>query len=167
MTTRTAIAAGVGAVVVAAGGFVAADQVGIAPLSATSTTTTTLSEKGCNDWPGAFTDAECGAAGFTLTALANVQPAKPFCVWKAANPGEWSRLSAYASTGAQAQNIVTWQGGSISNSLQAYFVTGAPTFTLQITLPPNACGGKLIKPPTISGVTPGETDVTVTVTTAP
>jgi hypothetical protein len=102
-----------------------------------------------------------------MTALANVQPAKPFCTWKAANPGEWSRLSAYASSGTPPTQIVTWQGGSILNSLQAYFVTGAPPFTLQITLPPNACGGKLIKPPLIVGVTPGETSATVTVTTTP
>lgn len=167
MTTRTAIAAGVGAAVLAAGGFAVASSQDIIPLSATATTTTVLSEKGCNDWPGAFTDAECGAAGFTLTALQNIQPAIQFCKWKAANPGEWNRLSAYSSSGTPAQSIITWLGGSINNSLAAYFVTGAPPFTLQITLPPNACGGKLIKPPIISGVTPGETDVTVTVTTTP
>ncbi len=167
MTTRTAIAAGVGALVLGAGGFAVANQAGITPLSATETTTSVVGTKGCNDWPGTFTDGECMAAGFTLTALHNLQPAVQFCKWKAANPGEWSRLSSYASTGTHSTQIVTWLGGSIQNELEAYFGTRAPPFTLQITLPPNACGGKIIKPPIITGTTSGQTDATVTVTTTP
>ncbi len=166
MTTRAVIAAGALALVGVAGLSTAAVVSDVVPLSAT--TTTTVGAKGCNDWPLPMTDGECGAAGFTLVAFQNLQPAAQFCKWKAANPGEWSRLVAYAASGTPAQTIITWLGGSILNQLQAYFVTGAPTFALpRDPLPPNSCGGKLIAPPVVSGVTPGETDVTVTVTTTP
>jgi len=164
MTVRTALAAGALAIVGAAGLSTAVATNSI-PLSATATTTTTVNAKGCNDWPGAFTDGECFAAGAILTSLSNLQPAVQFCKWRAANPGEWSRLSGYASSGTHAEQIVTWLGGSILNELEAYFATHAPTFTLpRDPLPPNACGGKLLAPPAVGGVTPGQTDVTVTVT---
>ena len=168
MTTRTAVAAGIGAVALLAGGFVTADRLDIAPLNATATTTTTVGAKGCNDWPGAFTDGECFAAGSIQVSLSNLQPAVQFCKWKAANPGEWQRLSDYAATGTQAQTIVTWLGGSILDELQGYFAAHAPPFTLPRTpLPPNACGGKVLAAPVIGAVTPGQTDVTVTVKTTP
>ena len=100
-------------------------------------------------------------------ALTNLQGAVQFCKWRDANPGEWSRLKGYSSTGTQPEQIVTWMGGSIKNELEAYFVTGAPTFTIQPNTAPNACTGKLVKPPLVTGVTPGQTEATVTVTTTP
>lgn len=167
MTTRTAIAAGVGAVALAATGFVAGST-DIAPLSATATTTVTATPMGCNDWSGSFTQKECFAAGTLRTALENLMPAVQFCKWKAANPGEWSRLKSYLSSGTPPTNIVTWLGGSIRDEMAAYLVAGGPPYSVPLNpLPPNACTGKLVTPPTVTGVTPGQTDVTVTVTTTP
>jgi hypothetical protein len=168
MTTRTAIAAGAGAVVLTAGGFATASQLDIAPLSATATTTTTVGAMGCNDWPVQLTTGECQAAGIIrYIALTNLQGAAQFCKWRDANPGEWSRLNGYSSSGTTPASIVTWMGGSIKNELEAYFVTGAPTFTIEPNTAPNACTGKLVKPPVVTGVTPGQTDATVTVTMTP
>ena len=153
--------AAVAATALAAGGFTASQELGPAE---TITATTTIATKGCNDWPGTFSDGECAAAGATITALQNIQSAVQFCKWKFANPGEWARLVSYAATGTHSTSILTWLGGSIQNSLEAYFGTHAPGFPLPVSpLPANACGGKLLTPPTIQGVTPGQTDVTVTV----
>jgi hypothetical protein len=168
MTTRTAMAAGVGAIVLAVGGFTAADQLGVTPLSATETTTVAAGAMGCNDWPGAYTQRECFAAGTLLTSLQNLQPAVQFCKWRDANPGEWTRIQGYASTATLPTQIVTWMGAHIRDDVMAYLAAGGPTFTLALaTPPPNACTGKLVKPPAIVGVTPGQTDATVTVTTTP
>jgi hypothetical protein len=165
MTTRTAIAAGVGAVVLAAGGFATANEFDITPFSATATTT--IGAMGCEDWTVQLTAGECFAAGIIRNVgLHNLQGAAQFCKWKGGSPGEWSRLKAYAETETLPLNIVTWFGGSIKNWLEAYFVTGAPTFTILPNTAPNICKTPLA-PPVIAGVTPGETDATVTVTTTP
>ena len=167
MTTRTALAAGAGALVLAATGFVAGGT-DISPLSATATTTVTGTQMGCEDWSGSFTQRECFAAGVIRNvSLGNLQGALQFCKWKAANPGEWSRLKNYSET-QQAPNpaIVTWFGGHIYNDLQAYFAAGAPTFVIQPNTAPNICKTPL-PPPTVQGVTPGQTNATVTVATTP
>ncbi len=177
---RVAVGAGTAAAVVAlaAGGFVAGDT-GIAPFSAAETTTVQLAPAtmGCNDWDVTLSTGECQAAGtIRYVSLYNLQGAVQFCKWRAANPGEWSRLKTYASDGQSPANIVTWMGGHIQNDLQAYFVAGGPVFdnpstTVVESIPPNtspnACTGKLVAPPLIKGVTPGQTDATVTVTTSP
>lgn len=165
MTTRTAIAVGAGALVLAAGGFATASELDIVPLSATATTTVSAGEMGCNDWPGVqLTTGECQAAGtIRYVALTNLQGAAQFCKWRGANPGEWSRIKGYAETEVLPLNIITWLGGSIKNELEAYFVTGAPPFTILPNTAPNACTGKLLAPPVIAGVTPGEMDATVTI----
>jgi len=137
--------------------------------ASTLTTPETVTDiaMGCNDWAGQYTQRECFAAGTLVYALKNIQPAAQFCKWKAANPGEWTRLTGYASTGTHAERIVTWFGASLLNNLEAYFAIQAPTFSLPLVpLPPNACGGKIIAPPVV-GVTPGQTDATVTITTTP
>lgn len=168
MTTRQTIAAVAGAAVLAVGGFATADQFDALPLSATATTTVTGTPMGCEDWSGSFTQRECFAAGAIRNAsLYNLQGAAQFCKWRDANPGEWSRLKGYSSTGTAATQIVTWLGGHIQNDLQAYFAAGGPPFVLLPNTAPNACTGKLLRPPTVTGVTPGQTDVTVTVTTTP
>jgi hypothetical protein len=157
-----------GAAVLAVGGFATANQLDIVPLSATATTTVTGTPMGCEDWAGTFTQRECFAAGVIRNvSLYNLQGAAQFCKWKAANPGEWTRLKGYSATGTAPTGIVTWLGGHIQNDLQAYFAAGGPTFTILPNTAPNICGGKLVTPPTIVGVTPGETDATVTVTTTP
>jgi len=120
---------------------------------------------GCNDWvtPVPLTTGECQAAGtIRYVALVNLQGAVQFCKWRSANPGEWTRLKEYAKTGAQPLDIVTWMGSSIKNEIEAYFVVGAPSFTMTPNNAPNACTGKLVAPPTLQGVTPGQTDATVT-----
>lgn len=162
MNTTAKVAGGLAAGVLALGGFVAADSFDATPLSATQVVTTSPELKGCNDWPIQLTTKECFAAGTIRTALQNIQPAIQFCKWKAANPGEWSRLRALALTPGGTPQIATWMGTAVMNQLQAYQAVGAPPFELQIQLPPNACGGKLISAPVIGGVTPGQTDVTVT-----
>ena len=122
-------------------------------------------EKVCGDFGIVLSDGECSAAGaLRFVALYNLQGAAQFCKWKTANPGEWSRLKTYAGTGdATNVNVVTWLGGSIRNILEAYLVTGAPPFTIQPNTAPNVCKTPLA-PPVVAGVTTGETDVTVTVT---
>ncbi len=169
MTTRNVLTASALALV-GLGGLATATATDILPLSATETTTVSAGAMGCNDWPSQLTQKECFAAGVILTGFQNLQPAVQFCKWKAANPGEWSRLKTYAATGGTTppSQIVTWFGSSIRDDLLAYAVIGAPGFALELTNPPpNACTGKLVKPPIVLGVTPGETDATVTVTTTP
>lgn len=165
MERRTKVAAVVGAGVLATAGLVAGSS--IAPISATSSTSTetTKPATGCNDWAGTFTAGECYASGtIRYVALTNLQGAAQFCKWRAANPGEWSRLKSYALTGDRATSISTWLGASILNEIEAYFATGAPVFTIAPNEAPNTCGrGKLVAPPTITGITPGSGTVTVTV----
>jgi hypothetical protein len=161
------LAVAAGAVVLAVGGYAAADQLDISPLSATETTTVAAGAMGCEDWPVQLTAGECFAAGIIRNvALYNLQGAAQFCKWRAANPGEWSRLKGYAQTETAPASIVTWFGGSIKNDLEAYFATGAPVFTILPNTAPNACKTPLA-PPVVAGVTPGQTDATVTVTTTP
>lgn len=168
MRPLVAVAAGAGAVVLAAGGFTAADRLDITPLSATATTTVAAGAMGCNDWPVQLTPGECQAAGvIRYVSLVNLQGAAQFCKWRTANPGEWSRLKQAASTGEDPASIVTWMGSHIRDDLLAYRATGAPPFTITPNTAPNACSGKLVKPPVVTGVTPGQTDATVTVTTTP
>lgn len=153
-----------GAALVGLAGFGLA-QTEVSPLSATQTETVLLTPPamGCNDWPVTLSTGECQAAGaIRHVALYNLQGAAQFCVWKRANPGEWSRLRGYAQTEAPPQNIVTWFGAAIRNQLEAYFGTGAPPFTIAPNTAPNICRTPL-PPPAISGVTPGQTDATVTI----
>lgn len=163
-----ALAAVAGAAVLAIGGYAVADQAGVTPLSATATTTVTGTPMGCNDWQGSYTTRECYAAGTLRTAMENLMPAVQFCKWRDANPGEWSRLKAYLATATPPTQIVTWMGAAIRDEMGAYLNAGGPPYSIPLNpLPPNACTGKLVKAPTIVGVTPGQTDVTVTVTTTP
>lgn len=122
----------------------------------------------CENWGVQLTSNECFAAGtIRNVSLQNLQGAGQFCKWKAANPGEWNRLLNYAGTEAAPNPvIVTWFGGHIYNDLQAYFAAGGPTFTIQPNTALNICKTPL-RPPTVTGVTPGQTDATVTVTTTP
>jgi hypothetical protein len=166
VTLAPKIVAGVAAVALAAGGAVAGSQL----ASSTETVTVaaaTPAPPGCNDWPVELTAGECQAAGIIrYVALINLQGAAQFCKWRAANPGEWSRLKGYASSGTPPASIVTWLGASIKNDLEAYLATGAPTFTIGANTAPNVCRTP-IPAPAVSGVTPGQTDATVTITTSP
>jgi hypothetical protein len=122
-------------------------------------------EMPCGDFGGILmTSGECFAAGtIRFVGLYNLQGAAQFCKWRAANPGEWTRIKTYAGTGDKTNvNVVTWLGGSIVNGLEAYFVLGAPVFTIQPNTSPNRCKTPLA-PPVVAGITPGETDVTVTI----
>jgi hypothetical protein len=150
--------------VLLAGGIIAS-SLAIAVAAPSTDVVTADPQPGCNDWPGVqLTYGECQAAGtIRFVALTNLQGAIQFCKWRGANPGEWSRIQGYAETEVLPTNIITWLGGSIKNELEAYFVTGAPTFTILPNTAPNACTGKLVAAPVITGVTPGETDATVTI----
>jgi hypothetical protein len=152
----------VAAVALAAGGFVLAGS-DISPLTATETVVVTPPTMGCNDWPVQLSTGECQAAGtIRYVSLVNLQGAAQFCKWKSANQGEWSRLKAYAASTTPPMDVVTWLGSSILNQLQAYFVTGAPSFVMPVNDAPNKCRTPL-PPPGIASVIPGQTDVTVTV----
>jgi hypothetical protein len=153
------IAAGVATLALAAGAMVAGSTV----ADITPNESVTAGAMGCEDWNMQLTSGECFAAGIIRNVgLHNLQGAGQFCKWQPANPGEWSRLKGYAQTEIPPTNIVTWFGGSIRNWLEAYFVTGAPTFTILPNLAPNVCKTPL-PPPVVAGVTPGETDATVTI----
>lgn len=154
------MAAGVAALALAAGGYA------VATVTSSPQSVTTTTAMGCEDWGSSFTSGECFAAGtIRFVSLYNLQGAAQFCVWRKANPGEWLRLKTYASDGQAPQRIVTWFGGSIRNQLEAYFATGAPMFSIQPNTSPNVCKTPL-PPPAVRGVTPGQTDATVTVTTS-
>lgn len=169
MTPRAAFT-GAAVAIVGLAGFATAQQLDVLPLSATQTETVlsvASEDMGCNDWPVQLTQGECQAAGtIRFVGLYNLQGAAQFCKWRAANPGEWSRLKLYAQDPATAASVVTWLGGAIRNLLEAYHVTGAPSFTIAPNTAPNSCRTPL-PPPIVSGVAPGQTDATVTVTTGP
>lgn len=140
----------------------------ISPFSATQTQTmlSTPQEPNCEFGSGIPTPA-CFAAGIVRNvSLYNLQGAGQFCVWRNANPGEWTRLKDYASSGATPSQIVTWFGSHIRNDLEAYFATGAPPFTISPNTSPNRCRTPL-PAPVVAGVIPGQTDATVTVATTP
>lgn len=165
MRTRNALAVGATAVILAAAG---AGTALVASNDSTTGAVASTPSMGCNDWAVTLTLGECQAAGIIrYVALVNIQGAAQFCKWRSANPGEWTRIKGYASTATIPTNIVTWFGSSLRDEVQAYLITGAPTFTMPTNTAPNACSGKLVKPPVIVGVEPGQTDATVTVTTTP
>ena len=124
----------------------------------------TAAEPNCELGPNIPTPACFAAGAIRFVSMTNLQGAAQFCKWRAANPGEWNRLKGYASTGDKPDRIITWFGGHIQNDLEAYFATGAPPFTMPVNHAPNVCRTPLV-PPKIAQVTPGETDVTVTVAT--
>lgn len=156
--TKT-IAAIAGAVVLVGGALVAGDT--LTPFS--SPAVAVAGAMGCEDWNVQLTSGECFAAGIIRNvSLNNLQGAGQFCKWQPANPGEWSRLKGYAQTETLPTGIVTWFGAHILDDIQAYFATGAPTFTILPNTAPNRCRTPLA-PPVITGVTPGETDATVTI----
>lgn len=109
----------------------------------------------CDATGTAVDSGACGAQGVILHGLLyNIQGAVQFCKWKAANPGEWSRLQAYlgAPSTSPPGIVVTWFGAALRDAIQAYsFAYGQPA---AMPIPaPNACGGKLIAPPTNVQVT--------------
>jgi hypothetical protein len=159
MTRKTAAAVTLSVAALSFGGSYALQE-----TRTTSESVAAAEPMRCEDWTGTFTQKECFGAGvIRFVALHNLQGAVQFCKWRDANPGEWSRLKGYTASGTLPLNIVTWLGGSIKNDIEAYFALGAPVFTLLPNTAPNACTGKLVKPPVVEGVTPGETDATVTV----
>lgn len=148
--------------VVAAGAAFVGGYAGSALLSS-SAAEPAPATMGCENWAGTYTQKECFAAGVIRNvALYNLQGAAQFCKWRPANPGEWTRLKGYASSGIAPQEIVTWFGASIRNQLEAYFAAGAPAFTIEPNTAPNRCKTP-IAAPIVQGVTPGQTDATITV----
>ena len=151
-------AAAAGAVILAAVGFSGASYLG-----GKETASLTPEPPQCENWAPTLTPGECFAAGtIRYVSLYNLQGAAQFCKWALANPGEWSRLKSAALIGEPASNIVTWMGGHIKNDLEAYDATGAPVFSIQPNTAPNKCGTPLAAP-SVAGVTPGQTDATVTI----
>lgn len=171
MTNKTAAAGAAAALAIFATGIVSAT---VATNAAETTTTTTQvlapvtdPQMSCGSWMPLLTAGECGAAGtIRYASLNNLQGAVQFCKWKAANPGEWSRIKTYAETATMPTNIVTWLGAHIMQDIQAYFYTGAPAFTIQPNTAPNVCKTP-IPAPIIAGVTPGQTDATITIAPPP
>lgn len=117
------------------------------------------------EFQGPLNSQACFAAGIIRNvSLSNLQGAGQFCKWKGANPGEWAALKTYAETNPTTPpRIITWFGGHILNDLQAYFAAGGPEFTILPNTAPNVCKTPLA-PPVVTGVTPGESTATVTVT---
>lgn len=151
--------AAIAAVGLALGG---AASVGVNELVSSSSP----AEAGCNDWvlSTPMTQRECFGAGTILIGLDNGYQAGQWCKWQAANPGEWSRLQAYAANPVvPPANIISWFGGWIYDQLQAYTALGAPPFTLSPTPAPNRCKTPTLAAPVVGGVTPGPSTVTVTV----
>lgn len=147
------------AAVVGATGLLAADA--LTPQSAPAPALA-APEPGC-EYPGPLNSQACFAAGtIRNVSLYNLQGAAQFCRWRDANPGEWARLKTYASDGQAPQQIVTWMGAHVMNDLQAYFAAGGPTFSIPPNAATNVCRTPLAAP-AVQGVTPGETDVTVTI----
>lgn len=167
MTNKTAAVGAAAALAVFTTGIVSA-TVATNSVETTTTTTQVLApatdpQMNCGSWMPLLTAGECGAAGtIRYASLNNLQGAAQFCKWKAANPGEWSRIKGYAETGTMPTNIVTWLGAHIMQDIQAYFYTGAPAFTIAPNTAPNVCKTP-IPAPIISGVTPGQTDATITI----
>lgn len=163
MTIKQAL----GGVAVLAAGVASAAVIGNQTASSVTTTlqdgTPVVELRNCGDFNQMMPDSSCFAAGtIRFVSLYNMQGAAQFCVWSKANPGEWLRLQNYAKTNTLPSDIVTWFGGHIKNDLQAYFAAGGPAFTIQPNTAPNRCKTPLA-PPAVTGVTPGQTDVTVTV----
>jgi hypothetical protein len=121
---------------------------------------------GCNDWTlsVALTQRECFAAGILrYVALTNLQGAAQFCKWRAANPGEWSRLRAYAEAPSTKPAITTWFGVGLRDVLEAYSVLGAPPFTIVPNTAPNRCRTPTLAAPVVAGVTADASTATVTI----
>lgn len=160
--TNTVKYAAAGAATLLAVGAVAVGTTQV--IDSSSTTATTAEYANCETWNVQMTSRECFAAGtLRFVALYNLQGAAQFCKWKPSNPGEWTRITTYAQSGVPPTSMKTWLGAAVVNILQAYFVTGAPPFTIQPNTAPNKCQTPLSSP-TILGVTPTPTTATVTVT---
>lgn len=90
----------------------------------------------------------CGVQGTVKGLLYNMQGAAQFCKWRAANPGEWSRVKAmFLSPQKQPPSgVVTWFGASLRDLSQAYaYAEGAP-YTIPPNTAPNACKTPLAPP---------------------
>lgn len=160
---RTFIAVGAAALALGGGAAVALNSITSESSTSSVTAVAATPTANCEDWNMQLTQGECFAAGIIRNvSLYNLQGAGQFCKWKSANPGEWTRLKGYAISETPPSNIVTWFGAHIKNDLEAYFATGAPTFIIAPNTAPNVCKTP-VPPPVVSGVTPGETDATVTI----
>lgn len=140
-----------------------AGAVGVAGLIAgdewTNSESTAVAESAvpvCDSTGTAIDPGACGAQGILLHgALYNIQGAVQFCKWKAANPGEWSRLKGYlaAPSSSTPAIVVTWFGSALRDQIQAYsYAYGNPAQMPAMTAP-NACTGRLVAPPTNVQVT--------------
>jgi hypothetical protein len=150
---------------VGAAGFASAVILGLAGVGVADLATPEQAseERYCEDWGIQLSDTECFTAGrIRFGALINIQGAAQFCKWRPANPGEWNRLKEYAESSTTPQNITTWFGGAIRDTITAYFLTGAPVFTMPLNEAPNVCRTPLA-PPTEVGVSAAD-DTSVTLT---
>jgi hypothetical protein len=148
-----AAVAGAGIIALGAGAFLAT-QNETAPLSVVETVSSTTS---CGDTNLPEDTRICGVRGFLLNgSLYNMQGAVQFCKWKAANPGEWTRLKSYLASTTPPLNIVTWLGAHIRDDIQAFLLANN---NIGSTMPennsPNICGGKILAPPTNLQTTTG------------
>lgn len=103
MTTRQTVAIGVGAAVLALGGAATADQLNIIPVSATATTTDTMTVA----IPPCTAVTSRGQIADPCTALTLTWEQSNrnalgtmayYPKWKAANPGEYTRLKTWGTS---------------------------------------------------------------------
>lgn len=103
MTTRVAIAGGAAALALAAGGFVAADQLDIVPLSATETTTVTAAPPTCEAITARGTVADACNQELLLWQQSNrnaLSTLPYYAKWKAANPREYAAMRTWGTSPA-------------------------------------------------------------------
>jgi hypothetical protein len=152
MNTASKVAAGLAAAVVFASGGIAGSV--LSTESTTAETTTTV-EPFCGESVVPTDPKLCASRGFILYgSLYNIQGAGQFCKWKAANPGEWTRIKAYINTRTTAQ-VTTWFGASLRDQVQAYLAADGPTTTMPANNTPNACKTPLSPPTDLQTTTTG------------
>ena len=103
----------------------------------------------CGDYNEPEDERVCATRGYLLWGmLVNIQGADQFCKWRAANPGEWTRIKGYLSTGTVQTPIITWFGAGLRDVVQTYFAASGRPVAMPPNTAPNKCGGKLVAPPT-------------------
>lgn len=97
----------------------------------------------------------CGAQNAIKAFFHNAQGAGQFCKWKAANPGEWSRVKNMMNNPQTnpPDGVVTWFGASLRDLTQAYAWAQGSAYIIPPNTAANICKTPLA-PPTNLRVTP-------------
>ncbi len=96
--------------------------------------------KGCDGYDDQVDDRICFTRGFSINAsLFHLISAKPFCVWKRDNPGQWQSTKAYLETGTLPTNSKTWMSAALNYIIEVYFFNGGKQVPMPVNNVPNAC----------------------------